>query len=712
MVNQVTHRTTGNYQRLGNSNRQHTVKSGDTLSKVARNNEVSLDSLLAANPQITNANAISVGQVIDLPSQTNTAFGSTASPAYTGPGSSPAAGGLPEPTPDPIYTGPGSSPATGRLPEPTPDPIYTGPGSSPATGGQSNSRYTVADGDTLTHIARDHNVGLVELLTANPKISNPNSISVGQVINIPTETTAYENETSDTKSDYVYTGPGSSPGTGGSTRIEYTVVAGDTLSHIARDNNVTLNSLLTANPTISNPNAISVGQVIDIQLHTNTQASGNEIDSKQAESDYVYTGPGSSPGTGGLPEPSQAPTAEYTGPGSSPGTGGLPEPGPAATPIYTGPGSSPGTGGLPPVQHPPYTGPGSSPAAGGLTAADKARQLRNDLPEQQPVDAEDLLATGNYDNHFTRGTDLDLRHAERSANEFNGGENHIVTQSVFDPVVSHKNTTVDEYSVTAVLPDGVDPRELLERMATDMDQTLGGEFAELGNFKNQGETPEVGQIIDIDVEDGPRVPLVDWQVPFAESPFNAPVIISHIDDNSFSVQTIEYNNQEHLLHGTREWGFEENTDGSVTFYTRGVSVEDIKAAEGLPLVGGAKEGEFRYWSAWTDGVERELIKDGAGIVDKQTIQTNGPTGEELWQNLDRDQKIAIKDSQIASHEREVVRLEDDMDNLSNGDKVKNWLGDFIDNALPVDLPLDALSDPLELAEQHQREADGWRQVDV
>jgi len=193
--------------------------------------------------------------------------------------------------------------------------------------------------------------------------------------------------------------------------------------------------------------------------------------------------------------------------------------------------------------------------------------------------------SGNYDNHFTRGTDLDLAQAEQSANEFNGDDNHIVIQSVFDPVVSGKNTTIDEYSVTAVLPEGVDPRELLARMAADMDQTLGGEFQDLGDFKNQGTAPEVGQIIDIDVKDGPRIPFTESKIPGSESPFNAPVIISHMDDNSFSVQTIEYNNQEHLLHGTREWGFEENANGSVTFYTRGVSVEDIQAAEGIPLLG-------------------------------------------------------------------------------------------------------------------------------
>ena len=532
--------------------------------------------------------------------------------------------------------------------------------------GNDNHQHTVTAGDTLSKIARDNDVSLDALLAANPQITNPNAISVGQVINLPVQSATTDSATS-TPSP-VYTGAGSSPGTGGLSNSQYSVVAGDTFSRIAHDNNVTLALLIAANPQISNVNSISIGQLINIPASTSTSAARNN----DPVSSPIYTGPGSSPGTGGLP-PTTPP--EYTGPGSSPDTGGLP---PTTPPEYTGPGSSPGTGGLPP-------------------AIRRADELRQTLPVSQPVDAADLLATGNYDNHFTRGTDLDLAQAEQSANEFNGDDNHIVIQSVFDPVVSGKNTTIDEYSVTAVLPEGVDPRELLKRMAADMDQTLGGEFQDLGDFKNQGTAPEVGQIIDIDVKDGPRIPFTESKIPGSESPFNAPVIISHMDDNSFSVQTIEYNNQEHLLHGTREWGFEENANGSVTFYTRGVSVEDIQAAEGIPLLGNAKEGEFRFWSAWTDGVIRELEADGAGIINRETIQTtDGPTGQELWQDLDRDQRTLIKETQIASHEREVERLEDDIDNLSFWDEF------FRGEQVPL----------WNLAYEHQREVDGWNQVDV
>jgi morphogenetic protein associated with SpoVID len=45
----------------------YTIKSGDTLSKIAQRNGVSLAQLLQANPQITDPNSIKVGQVITLP---------------------------------------------------------------------------------------------------------------------------------------------------------------------------------------------------------------------------------------------------------------------------------------------------------------------------------------------------------------------------------------------------------------------------------------------------------------------------------------------------------------------------------------------------------------------------------------------------------------------------------------------------------------------
>lgn len=100
--------------------------------------------------------------------------------------------------------------------------------------------YVVQRGDYLAKIARNCGVTLTALLNANPQISNRNIIFPGQVINIPD-------------------GSEPAPVTGGSV---YVVKPGDTLNKIASRFRVTLASLLSANPSITNPNRIEAGQHI------------------------------------------------------------------------------------------------------------------------------------------------------------------------------------------------------------------------------------------------------------------------------------------------------------------------------------------------------------------------------------------------------------------------------------------------------------------
>ena len=106
--------------------------------------------------------------------------------------------------------------------------------------------YVVQRGDYLSKIARTCGVTTQSLIAANPEIKDINKIYPGQVIrikagsNIPTPTPT----------------PGTSQ--------QYTVQRGDTLFKIGQKFGVTVQSLLNANPSITNASLIYAGQVINI----------------------------------------------------------------------------------------------------------------------------------------------------------------------------------------------------------------------------------------------------------------------------------------------------------------------------------------------------------------------------------------------------------------------------------------------------------------
>ena len=102
----------------------------------------------------------------------------------------------------------------------------------PPTGGQV---YYAQSGDTLRKIAAKFNTTVDAIIRANPQISNPNVIYVGQAITIP--------------------------GQQSSTHI---VQRGDTLRIIAARYGTTVDALLALNPNIRNANLIYVGQVVRV----------------------------------------------------------------------------------------------------------------------------------------------------------------------------------------------------------------------------------------------------------------------------------------------------------------------------------------------------------------------------------------------------------------------------------------------------------------
>jgi len=120
------------------------VARGDTLKSLAARFGSTVDSILASNPSITNANLIYEGQRLTI-----------------------------------YATGPGNPP----------------PSNPPPAGGQT---YYVVKGDTLRKIAAKFNTTVDAILKVNPRISNPNLIYVGQAIIIPAQASTHIVQRGDT----------------------------------------------------------------------------------------------------------------------------------------------------------------------------------------------------------------------------------------------------------------------------------------------------------------------------------------------------------------------------------------------------------------------------------------------------------------------------------------------------------------------------------
>jgi LysM repeat protein len=122
--------------------------------------------------------------------------------------------------------------------------------------GTCGATVTVVAGDTLTRIAARCGTTVQAILAANPGITNPNLIYVGQVVEIPGG-----QEATPTPTTASTTTPTPTPS--GETTT-YAVQPGDTLTRIAQRFGTTVQAILAANPQITNPNLIYVGQVIRI----------------------------------------------------------------------------------------------------------------------------------------------------------------------------------------------------------------------------------------------------------------------------------------------------------------------------------------------------------------------------------------------------------------------------------------------------------------
>ena len=50
---------------------------------------------------------------------------------------------------------------------------------------QNDMEYSVESGDTLSNLAKKNNTTIEKILELNPSVTNPNKITVGQKLNLP-----------------------------------------------------------------------------------------------------------------------------------------------------------------------------------------------------------------------------------------------------------------------------------------------------------------------------------------------------------------------------------------------------------------------------------------------------------------------------------------------------------------------------------------------
>ncbi|KAG4442961.1 hypothetical protein IFR05_001574 [Cadophora sp. M221] len=128
------------------------------------------------------------------------------------------------------------------------------------TGANCNivANQTVKTGDSLANIAASANITIDQIQFVNTQITNPRSLKVGDVVKIP-------NSKCVAPAAKPLAEPTATCSNG--TAKTTTVVAGDTLNVIAKEKlGITLPALLAANPQITNPDAIGVGDVLNIPL--------------------------------------------------------------------------------------------------------------------------------------------------------------------------------------------------------------------------------------------------------------------------------------------------------------------------------------------------------------------------------------------------------------------------------------------------------------
>ncbi|MEG6616229.1 LysM peptidoglycan-binding domain-containing protein [Peptococcaceae bacterium 1198_IL3148] len=228
--------------------RLYVIRPGDNLFVIARRNNISLERLIAANPQIEDPDVVSVGETICIPPASGMMAQQRQCPAGTNPyviRSGDTFFSLAQRFNTTVAAiqaaNPGVNPNNLRVGQTICIPGGNGPqpGRCPA----GTTPYVIRSGDTYFALAQRFNTTVDAIRNANPNV-DPNNLRVGQTICIPE-------------------GNGPQPGRCPAGTTPYVVRSGDTYFALAQRFNTTVDAIRNANPNVD-PNNLQVGQTICI----------------------------------------------------------------------------------------------------------------------------------------------------------------------------------------------------------------------------------------------------------------------------------------------------------------------------------------------------------------------------------------------------------------------------------------------------------------
>lgn len=131
--------------------------------------------------------------------------------------------------------------------------------------------HIVKKGDTLFDLSKKYQVPLQKLIEANPKIVNPDQLNLGDKVKIPSSAVPVDGE--------------------GANVYKHTVKQGDSLWKLAKAWGLPLQSLIQANPQLSDPNVLKVGEVVNIPTQGQNAPSDPPANENNANQAPIVSGP-------------------------------------------------------------------------------------------------------------------------------------------------------------------------------------------------------------------------------------------------------------------------------------------------------------------------------------------------------------------------------------------------------------------------------------